>query len=146
VSALPSRSRPSLLRSSRFPVLWFSVLVGRGCYSLMDSAWSQVFITRVICDIGCPVIEVISFQGTQQNRFFPSPEDGNRSSFRNVVFFLVCFFNTRTMDRVRKPNISDNLTCFIYGTNFLSMSHFSTSMFEIHNLRGKIISFQSKLF
>jgi hypothetical protein len=24
--------------------------------ALMDSAWSHVFITRVICDIGCPVI------------------------------------------------------------------------------------------
>jgi hypothetical protein len=27
-----------------------------------------------------------SFQGNQQNRCLPSPEDGNRSSFRNVVF------------------------------------------------------------
>jgi hypothetical protein len=33
-----------------------------------------------------------SFYGTQQNRFFfLAPEDGNRSSFRNVVFPLVCF-------------------------------------------------------
>jgi hypothetical protein len=28
---------------------------------------------------------------TQQNRFFPSPENGNRSTFRNVVFFLSLF-------------------------------------------------------
>jgi hypothetical protein len=30
------------------------------------------------------------------------PEDGNRSSFRNVVFYLL-FFRIRTMDEVRKP-------------------------------------------
>jgi hypothetical protein len=29
--------------------------------ALIDSAWSQVFITRVIGDIGCPVIEASSF-------------------------------------------------------------------------------------
>jgi hypothetical protein len=33
-----------------------------------------------------PVIEVTSFQGIQQNRCLSSlPEDGNRSSFRNIV-------------------------------------------------------------
>jgi hypothetical protein len=36
-------------------------------------------------------------------RFFPSPEDGNRSSFRNVVVFLSLFFNTRTMDKSENP-------------------------------------------
>jgi hypothetical protein len=41
---------------------------------------------------------------------FPSPEDGNKSSFRNVVFFLSLFFNTRTMDKVRKPSISESYT------------------------------------
>jgi hypothetical protein len=36
----------------------------------------------------------------------PSPEDGNRSSFRNVVFFNCYLGKIRTMDKVRKPNIS----------------------------------------
>jgi hypothetical protein len=68
-------------------------------------------VSGVICDIGCPVIGASSFEGTQQNRGFPAPEDGNRCSFRNVVFPLVClFFNTRTMDRVRKLNISESYT------------------------------------
>jgi hypothetical protein len=31
----------------------------------------------------------------------PSPEGGNRSSFRNVVF---CFLEYRTLDKVQKPN------------------------------------------
>jgi hypothetical protein len=34
--------------------------------ALMDSAWSQVFIICVICDIGCPVIE-----GPNRIGFFP---------------------------------------------------------------------------
>jgi hypothetical protein len=29
--------------------------------ALMDLTWSQVLIALVYCDIGCPVIEVISF-------------------------------------------------------------------------------------
>jgi hypothetical protein len=43
---------------------------------------------------------------TQQSRCLPSPEDGNRSSFRNGVFFLCYLGKVRTMDKVRKPNIS----------------------------------------
>jgi hypothetical protein len=35
-----------------------------------------------------------------------SSEDGNRSSFRNVVFFHCYVGKIRTMDKVRKPNIS----------------------------------------
>jgi hypothetical protein len=39
----------------------------------------------------------------------PSPEDGNRSSFRNVVFF--CFFlEYRTMNKVQKPSSPE---CYI---------------------------------
>jgi hypothetical protein len=44
------------------------------------------------------VIEVCSFEGTQQCRCIPPlPEDGNRSSFRNVIFSSYLEF--RTMDR-----------------------------------------------
>jgi hypothetical protein len=71
----------------------------------MDLTSSQVFIALVDCDIGCPVIEVSSFYGTQQSRCLPSPEDGNRSSFWNVVFFHCYLGKIRTMDKVRKPSI-----------------------------------------
>jgi hypothetical protein len=36
-----------------------------------------------------PVIEASSFYGTQQSRCLPSPKDGKRSSFRNVVFLVI---------------------------------------------------------
>jgi hypothetical protein len=34
----------------------------------------------------------------------PSPEDGNRSSFRHFVFFI--YLESRTMDKVQKPSDS----------------------------------------
>jgi hypothetical protein len=49
------------------------------------------------------VIEVSSFWGTQQSRCLPSPEDGNWSNFRNVMFFIFQFFRILTMDKVWKP-------------------------------------------
>jgi hypothetical protein len=59
-------------------------------------------LALVFCDIGCPVIEASSFYGTQQSRFLPSPEDGNRSRIRNVVFLVI---SNPSMDKVRKPSI-----------------------------------------
>jgi hypothetical protein len=38
---------------------------------------------------------------------FPSPEDGSRSSFRNVVFSSYLEF--RTMDKVQKPSDSERI-------------------------------------
>jgi hypothetical protein len=38
----------------------------------------------------------------------PSPEEGNRSSFRNVVFYSYLEF--RTMNKVQKPSDSDCYT------------------------------------
>jgi hypothetical protein len=37
--------------------IWNNLLCTIFSLALMDLAWSQVFITRVICDIGCPVSE-----------------------------------------------------------------------------------------
>jgi hypothetical protein len=51
---------------------------------------------RAIRSYACtgPVIEISSFQGAQLSRCLPpSPEDGNRSSFRNVIFSI--FYNNR---------------------------------------------------
>jgi hypothetical protein len=45
----------------------------------------------------------------------PSPEDGNRSSFRNVVFSS--FLEHRTMDKVQKssnPEIYNIICCYIW--------------------------------
>jgi hypothetical protein len=41
--------------------IWNNLLCTFFLLALMDLAWPQVFITRVICDIGCPVIEASSF-------------------------------------------------------------------------------------
>jgi hypothetical protein len=50
----------------------------------------------------------ISFLGTQQSRFsLPSPEDGNRSSVRNVLFSSYLEF--RPMPKVQEPS---NSACF----------------------------------
>jgi hypothetical protein len=52
------------------------------------------------------LIEISSFEGAQLNRCFlppPPPEDGNRSSFRNVVFLLP---KHRTMENVQEPSKS----------------------------------------
>jgi hypothetical protein len=59
--------------------------------ALMDLAWSQVFITRVICDIGCPVIEASSFSGTQQNRVFLHLRTETDPVSETSCFSLVCF-------------------------------------------------------
>jgi hypothetical protein len=48
----------------------------------------------------------------------PSPEDGNRSSFRNVVFF--CFIEYRTMDKVQKPS---SLECLYHRQNPLKSTY-----------------------
>jgi hypothetical protein len=41
----------------------------------------------ILHDMGCAELDVSSFLGNQQSRcHLPSPEDGSRSSFRNVVF------------------------------------------------------------
>jgi hypothetical protein len=53
------------------------------------------------------VTEVNSFQGTQQSKR-PPPEEGNKSSFRNVIVFW--FVEFRTMDKVQNPSNSDYYT------------------------------------
>jgi hypothetical protein len=49
-----------------------------------------------------PMIGVSSFKRTQLSRF-PTPEDENRPSFRNVV----CFLEYQTMDKVQKLSSPD---------------------------------------
>jgi hypothetical protein len=44
-----------------------------------------------------------------QSRCLLSPEEGNRSSFRNVFFFLFWLIGIRKMDEVRKPSNSVNM-------------------------------------
>jgi hypothetical protein len=53
------------------------------------------------------MIEVSPFNGTQQSRVsLPSPEDGNRSSFRKDV--LSSYLEFRMMDKVQKPSNSED--------------------------------------
>jgi hypothetical protein len=49
---------------------------------------------------------------------FPSPEDGNRSSFRNVMFSSYLEF--RTTDKVQKPADSESIFSFVHSYFWLS--------------------------
>jgi hypothetical protein len=51
------------------------------------------------------VIEVSSSYGTQYSRCLPSPEDGNRSSFRNVVLFPYNYLESGRWTKSENPVI-----------------------------------------
>jgi hypothetical protein len=59
-----------------------------------------------VCDKGCPVIEVALSEGPNRVAVLPSREDGNRSSFQNVVFLYLEFW---TIDKIQKPCNSEDL-------------------------------------
>jgi hypothetical protein len=42
-----------------------------------------------------------------EGAFLSSSEDGNRSTFRNVVLFRYVYLEFRTMDKVQKPSESE---------------------------------------
>jgi hypothetical protein len=93
----------------------FSILVSGLCmlyhnfyYTLSKSGLRYSYFCSYT-DIGCPLIEVSSLsKGPSRIGVSPSPEDENRSSFRNVVFSA--FLEYWNMDQVQKPINSECYT------------------------------------
>jgi hypothetical protein len=102
--------RPFLLVSG-LCMLYHSSYCKFSCYLPLTKPGLRYLYSCSYADLGCPVIEISSFYRTQLSRCFPpSPEHGNRFSFRNVV--LSSFQNTRRWTKSKNLIIPSSRYCF----------------------------------